>query len=401
MSLLEKASLIITPNATKAGKLYSVVPNTPLGDMDVVRATTATRVNSLGLIETVGLNVPRLDYSNGSCPSLLVEGQRTNLATYSERFDNASWDKLNGSVTQNNNISPKGIQDADTFIPSAISGSHALRSNFFNTTTTTSHSFFVKANGYTKVSVRESQIGGNYASFDLSNGTLLDTNQSGYIENYGNGWYRCTLIDTLFGTSARSGLFVLPASYTSGNPTVAWTPNGTDSVIVWGAQVEQGSNATSYIPTVDTTVTRNADVISKTGISSLIGQTEGTMFVDVDYKYNNINQSLFYLNSDAQNNINLLVLADYTIRLAVVVLGTLVVNITNKPNEGRLKIAASYKQNEFILYFNGIKIGTDLLGNIPFMDKLLLNDVKNGNINSAQLYKTTLTDQELISLTTL
>ena len=51
MSLLEKASLVVTPNGYKAGKLYSVIPNTALGDMDVVRATTATRVNSLGLIE--------------------------------------------------------------------------------------------------------------------------------------------------------------------------------------------------------------------------------------------------------------------------------------------------------------------------------------------------------------
>jgi hypothetical protein len=78
-AILDKASLVITPNAVKASKLYSVVPNDGTGDLTVVRATTATRVNASGLIETSALNVPRLDYTNSSCPSILVEPQRTNL----------------------------------------------------------------------------------------------------------------------------------------------------------------------------------------------------------------------------------------------------------------------------------------------------------------------------------
>lgn len=72
-------SLMITPNAVKAGKLYSIIPTNGAGDLDVVRATSATRVNSAGLIETVGNNIARLDYSNGSCPSILVEPQRSNF----------------------------------------------------------------------------------------------------------------------------------------------------------------------------------------------------------------------------------------------------------------------------------------------------------------------------------
>jgi hypothetical protein len=232
--MIEQASLVLG-NGNWAVKSDSLLGYKTIDgkyyprDMTFTRATTGTRVNEAGLVEVVPYN----------------------LLTYSEEFDNAAWDKLNGSITANTAISPSGVQDADNFIPSATSGAHALRSNFVNTTTTTSHSFFVKANGYTKVSVRESQIGGNYASFDLSNGTLLDTNQSGYIENYGNGWYRCTLIDTLFGTGARSGLFVLPPSYTSGSPTITWLPNGTSGVFVWGAQLVEGSTAKDYLPTTD------------------------------------------------------------------------------------------------------------------------------------------------------
>jgi len=119
IGLLDKTSLCITPNAYKESVLYSVVPNTTLGDMTVVRATTATRVNSAGLIEGVGVNVPRIDYTNGSCPSLLVEPQRTNLLTYSEQFDNADWNKVRASVTANTTISPNGIQNADTFASSS------------------------------------------------------------------------------------------------------------------------------------------------------------------------------------------------------------------------------------------------------------------------------------------
>jgi len=127
MSLLEKASLVLTPNAYKASKLYSVVPSSGLGDMTVTRATTATRVNSLGLIESVASNVPRLNYDvAGGCPSILLEPQRTNLLTYSEDFINAVWVKsaIAGAsmpvVTADDTISPDGSLDADKVVFSAV-----------------------------------------------------------------------------------------------------------------------------------------------------------------------------------------------------------------------------------------------------------------------------------------
>ena len=80
MSFFDDASLVLTPNGYKASKLYSIKPTSGLGDMTVVRATTATRVNSAGVIESVAINVPRLDYPPlGGCPSILVEPLRTNL----------------------------------------------------------------------------------------------------------------------------------------------------------------------------------------------------------------------------------------------------------------------------------------------------------------------------------
>jgi hypothetical protein len=84
MSLFDDASLVLTPNGVKSGKVYSIKPTDGVGDFDFTRASSATRVNSDGLIETVSTGVPRLDYTNGSCPSLLLEPQRTNLYLNSE-----------------------------------------------------------------------------------------------------------------------------------------------------------------------------------------------------------------------------------------------------------------------------------------------------------------------------
>ena len=103
MSLLTQASLVLTPNAVKTSKLYSIIPSNGNGDMTVVRATTATRVNSLGLIESVVANVPRLNYNSvGGCPSILVEPQRTNRL-------------LNSDVVVTQSITTSGLQMAVSF----------------------------------------------------------------------------------------------------------------------------------------------------------------------------------------------------------------------------------------------------------------------------------------------
>ena len=118
---IETASIVITPNAYKASKLYALKPTDGSGDLTVVRATTATRVNSSGVIEEVLANVPRLDYTGGGCPSILVEPQRTNLALRSEEFDNASFWALSnsGSISVNTDVAPDGTTTADRLIAGA------------------------------------------------------------------------------------------------------------------------------------------------------------------------------------------------------------------------------------------------------------------------------------------
>ena len=267
MSTYTDASLIVTPNAYKAGKLYSLKPTDGSGDLDVVRATTATYVGSDGLIKTALANEVRFDYTNGSCPSILVEPQRTNLVTYSEQFDNADWVKNNISVTANNTSSPRGTMTADLIQVSG--GSNFISKPFTITNSAHSFSVYAKKGNWDIFRIVNGSSASNVAWFNLTNGTTSNAiGGTSQIIDVGNGWYRCIYNTTTPNTTAGI-IFVLSSAM--GN--ISAPANGSN-IFIWGAQLEAGANATSYIPTVASTVTRNADVISKTGLSGITSITE-------------------------------------------------------------------------------------------------------------------------------
>lgn len=385
MSLLDKASLIVTPNAYKASKLYSVVPSSGAGDMNVVRATTATRKNSLGLIESVAVNAPRIDYTNGSCPSLLVEPQRTNINTYSQDLTNAAYTTaagVGGSVTRTANygISPDGTQNATRLqIVRGTTFAEFFQRSIVTLGATYTLSFWAKSLSGTP--------------------TLYTAYNNGYANEvtFTNQWVRYTYT------------FVAGSFLTSGLNLISWSSLPTTStsadLLVWGVQLEAGSYPTSYIPTV-ASVTRNADIISKTGISSLIGQTEGTLFCDVNLN-SRVSFSYLALSTDLTTSSNYLGIAFLANAIAFesVVGAALQANISySNSSTGRFKIAAAYKANDFVLYINGTQIGTDTSGTIPACSQLGLNAFATAqalNYNSVQLYKTKLSNTELAQLTTL
>jgi hypothetical protein len=399
MSLFESASLCITPNGAKASKLYAIKPTSGAGDLSVTRATTATRVNSAGLIESVAVNVPRLDYTNSTCPSILVEPQRTNLQTYSEDFSNAVYIKVGSTVTTNTTVSPNGTTTGDSLIEDSSTGLHTAAISAGQATSGDyTFSVFVKANGRTKFQLAEAfSIGGN-VNFDLTAGTATTTApaKNGGIENYGNGWYKCSATWTFTGGATT----VLYLNLLNNAGASSYTGNGTSGVIVWGAQLELGSYSTSYIPTTSASVTRNADVISKTGISSLIGQTEGTLFLDFYYNglANNhmiINDASFtsyiYINSQNANEI-------------WGQIQNVGIQFSTSATAGRYKCALAYKSGSSAFYINGTQVGTSattftLSNNINTLD-YTISTPKN-NINASALWKTRLTNAELIELTSL
>lgn len=389
MSLFESASLCITPNGTKASKLYAIKPTSGAGDMTVVRNTTATRVNSAGLIESVASNVPRLDYTNSTCPSLLVEPQRTNNFTYSEQFDNAYWAKTAATVTANNTASPDGNNTADKveFNSGFINGTAIVADN-----QTYTISFFAKKGTANVFQISEAFYFGTSVVFDLNTGTI--TIGTGKIENYGNGWYRCSMQIT-YGVGQHVSSWVL-RNYQSGY------------IYLWGAQLEAGSYATSYIPTVASTVTRNADVISKSGISSLIGQTEGTMFIDINYKADSVFKNFFNLGTSTSSYIAIVARNNNKIGAEVLNAG---VQVNNEGStiytSQRLKIAFAYKANDFAMYINGVLAFSQSSGTVPAKAEVYLGSYGNGTqqskdgIKSAALWKTRLSNTELATLTTI
>mgnify|MGYP003590115893 CR=1 FL=1 len=260
MGLLQQASLVITPNAVKAGKLYSVVPIDGTGDLTVARNTSATRVNSAGLIETVGNNIARLDYSNGSCPSILVEPQRTNLNLYSEDLANAYWFKFQSSILANADISPSGDFTADKIVEDTTNNFHSIFIDrlTFSIGQSLTRSVYLKADNRSWVSLAIAESGTYYrAYFNLSNGTIGNVSSSitASIEQAANGYYKCIITRVLTTTSPSSFAIELA----SDNGKNIYLGNGTSGVFVWGAQLEAGSNATSYIPTTTSTVTRVED----------------------------------------------------------------------------------------------------------------------------------------------
>ena len=396
MSTYTDASLIVTPNAKKAGKLYALKG----ADLDVVRATTATYVGSDGLIKTALANEVRFDYTNGTCPSILVEPQRTNLLLRSEEFDNASWTKVRATITSNLTASPDGNLTADRISCNETSNNGCFIRQTTSLTTERTTSIFVKPN-----TAKYFQIHRDFGSgvvFDLINGTIKQSvGATGTITEYANGWYRCT---ATFSVSGLSLFIVGNASMT----VTDWFSTINESLFIWGAQLEAGSNATSYIPTVASTVTRNADAISKTGIADLIGQTEGTIYWEGIASYGTApyyNIFSILRNVDNSKGIYLGIKADGKIRIVSQTVNYEDTSVSIPLNQ-KSKIALRYKDNDWALYLNGVlvwsKVALVSSGTFDIVEEQYGGGYLSPNRASAHvLYKTALTNDELAVLTTL
>jgi hypothetical protein len=358
---------------------------------------------------TTRLNIPRIDYTNGSCPSLLVEPQRTNLALRSEQFDNAYWTKSNSTISANSIISPSGIQNADKLIENNGTGAKWV---FFTPTVTTgstyTYSIYAKKAERNFVYINAFSGTAKITWFNLNTGTV-GTSQSGIasIQNVGNGWYKCSLTITIV---AGTQFYLVGVS--NADSVADYTGNGTSGIHIWGAQLELGSYPTSYIPTVASTVTRNADVISKTGISSLIGQSIGTIFCEF-VVYNNNDAIPFNLvnnnwNSGASmylqiNNSGNFQITGFNNTILIIAFDTGIPAVKGQ----RYKCALVYNNTTIKLFINGALITTNTIATPVVANNLFLSLLDSGiekygqNYNSLQLYKTALSDSECNNLTTL
>jgi hypothetical protein len=306
------------------------------------------------------LNVPRLTYQNGGggCPSLLLEKQSTNTITYSEDITNSLTSQVNTTVTANNTTSPDGTQNADLV---AFTGANAyrLRNQTVAASTTYTMSLFVKNNNFASSEIlyfnmSDGVVGGLTADINVFAQTATFsgtagayTGVSGKVESYGNGWFRVSVS----GTSVNGG---------GGWYEIA-TAGITRSCYVWGLSLEISSYPTSYIPTTSASATRVADACFKTGISSLIGQTEGVVFCDFINVPNLSFSDVLSIGAIATGLVELQTSGGSTINAVYYNGGTLanIPALSTMTIGQRYKVAFAYKTNDFVFYLNGVQQGTD------------------------------------------
>jgi hypothetical protein len=412
------ASLVVVPSGYKSGKIYAQKPLTTDGQLTFTRASTATRVNASGLIETVSSGVPRLDYTNSSCPKILLEPQRSNLLTYSEQFDNAAWSKNATTVSANAATSPDGTTNADKLIVDNGASLSSISNYALQSITKAAsaiqytYSTFAKQGGLNRVNIiaQGASVANNAsATFSLVNGTIATaaaaagafTGASASVSDYGNGWYRCTLV---FTTNTDTDLIIrnIPTDST------LTTGNGTNGILIYGAQLEAGAYATSYIPTTSAAVTRLGDVATKTGISSLIGQTEGTLFVDVSGESLQDNSRYMSI-SDFNDPNKRITIYQASGKINVYCSAGSTFNLDYNPPAGRLKIAFGYKSGQYVLYVNGVNAASStesVVQGCPDLGIAVNEYLGTANppavgYNQALLFKTRLTNAQLAELTTL
>jgi hypothetical protein len=362
------------------------------------RGSSATRVNKEGLIELVGGNQPRVDYLDSEDGVFLLEKEATNLITYSEDFDNSYWTKSGASVTSGF-VSPDGTNNAFKLVEDTSTGIHQLTRSITNTVANQySISVFVKEN--TRNWIRLSSGDGGYVFFNISDNTIgIQTNAVGVIEDIGNGWKRCKITFTAAGTNGSATLRIAESdgvvSYVGQNK----------SVYVYGMQYEQGSYATSYIPTQGSAQTRVQETASGSGNSEVFNDSEGVLFLDISALANDGTSRRISISDGGTSN-RVSIEIDETADRLKLFIDSNSLQVDNIGLTNFTKICGKYKANDYSLWVNGFELATlTTSSNVPSgLDRLnfdggnLSNDFY-GNTKQLQYFDTVLTDNELETLT--
>jgi hypothetical protein len=348
------------------------------------RSTGGTRVNKDGLIEMVTNNKPRIDFLNDSNGALLLEPQRSNLITYSEDYSQSEWTNVSytkdASITYNSaSVAPDGtlgVYQYECTVSGTNSQLGAVRAISYGVAYSNS------------VYLRRITGSGIVKLRGVNNGEIDVTSE------LTSSWKRFEITQT---SNSTNGRFYINALVSG------------DVIEVWGAQLEAGSYATSYIPTQGAISTKVADVCSQTPQVGVIGQTEGVIYLQVGLINNNnsTNATKWFMEirKDANNSFGIgSGGADVapTIRFVTKISG---VASTDAEPAGfsNSKIAIQYTSSNFKIYQNGSLKATinKNIGNyseIEFMQGAAV-DLKMP-IKDFRVYNTVLTDAELIALTT-
>jgi hypothetical protein len=400
----------------------------PSNDTFTSRASTATYIGSDGLIKTAAIDTARYNYNPMNlklAPKLLLEPAATNLLTYSEQFNNAVWENAGGNlgiaVTANNTTSPDGNTTADKITNDGGGTSlfqYTLAVPASNITDYTA-SIFVKAGTATTFVFNMYYVNNTEDNlvFNLSTGTYIggDTGSNRpSIIPVGNGWYRISYVITRDATNSRTSILFR-----------GWGINGVvrgsgvigEYYYAWGAQLEVGTTATSYIPTTSSQVTRSADVSSSGQYTRLADSAE----MLTSTWFNKDEGSFLTTLSNVSNPAGSIVMVDkglnsWSGRIQMSMNSSLTVVQTNIVNDAGgidvqlsttgLKTVFAYKTNDCANSANDSIIATDSSATLPTsLTKMHIgkspvsNYILDGTLAKLAYYPKRLSNAELQSLT--
>jgi hypothetical protein len=323
-----------------------------------------------------GLDTPRLDYTDSSCPSLLLEPQRTNLIPYSQAKFNTI--VKSGTYVDNFAISPDGTQNATKL--TATNTDPYFYQNLSLSAASYTASIYLKGIG--------NSIGKNF-EIRLANNIYTDVIPS--------EWTRFEYTETMPSGTATVGLEIP-------QPAVIG-----DEVLIWGWQAEEGSYATSYIPTNGAVATRLADVCNSAGTSDTFNDSEGVLMAEISALDNDLTNRQTCINDNSTSDRVMINLHETSNQIQGYITSgnneqadmRYVVADTTLSN----KVAVKYKLNDCALWVNGFEVATDTSATMPV--GLQKYDFDNsggglpfyGNTKQIQYFDTALTDIELEELT--
>ena len=358
---------------------------------------------------------PRFDYSGGaSCPSLLVEQSRSNIVGFTEYLEGTNWGvggstglELRTSIT-----SPDG--NNGVYLVTSEAGNISSRVQYNLGTLGNDHIFsvFIKGTGSaTRIRLRNNAGSQNRVEYDidssgnftLNNETALDDYYG--VDDYGNGWHRVYLkVETSSGSSNFMQIF-------------SDVVDADGSIYVWGAQAEDASYISSYIPNHSGgSVTRDADITSVTSVSDLIGQTEGTIYCEFEYNGaadTGVFNRIIGLGTGVTQNRILLAKNNTTAELLAFAVtgGTTQVSqaISGTSIIGHHKVAISYKANEYKVYLDGELEFTDTSASVPATTDVYIGTAEDGTtdnelggvVKQSIIFKEVLSEDDCKALTTI
>jgi hypothetical protein len=341
---------------------------TPSTSFYIISQAFNGAVDNVSVKEVIENNVPRLDYSDGSCASLLLEPQRTNLVIYSESFDNVAWTKPEVSVQADVATSPDGTTNADLIKESDANALHWIGDAI---TVTSGNSYTIsvfakkKERSVLQINLSTNFLPSSHANYDLDNGLVSASsgNVTTKIDDYGNDWFRCQITFTATSSATGTPLFTLQNS-TTASRSASYQGDGTSGLYLWGAQAELGSYAISYIPSNSgSQTTRSADVCTNAGTSATFNSESGVLFFEGAALNDDLTTRIISLSDGTNTNrIHLFywsqsndIAVNYRVSGSTVV--SFVASLTNITNYS--KVAFKWKSGDFKMYVDGNLIDSD------------------------------------------